>query len=144
LDKPILKRFWTPGRILLMVLVLVGTASLACLFASRSGKTRLIADASDMTFSKIGYREFREYYCSIGKRYGRLHQVSIHRQSRWLYFVSRSKRLNGVANAAPQVCGHLAVAALHHRFNWSNRLSSSSCFRMYSRITFSSRPTVDT
>jgi len=36
------------------------------------------------------------------------------------------------------------VAIYRQRSNWSNRLSSSSCLRMYSRITASSRPTVDT
>jgi HlyD family secretion protein len=37
-------------------------ASLAFLFASRSGKSRLKVDPSRMTFSRIGYGEFREYY----------------------------------------------------------------------------------
>jgi hypothetical protein len=59
-------------------------------------------------------------------------------------FVSRSKRLIGVADAALQASSHLSVAAHRHRFIWSNRLTSSSCARMHSRITFSSRPTVDT
>ena len=36
--------------------------------------------------------------------------VSIPRQSRGLWFVSRSKRLAGVANAAPNVWSHLSVA----------------------------------
>jgi len=58
--------------------------------------------------------------------------------------VSRSKRLNGVANAAPPGCGHLAVAAHFHSPSCSSRSSSFSWFLMYSRITVSSRPTVDT
>src|SRR5439155_18633504 len=57
--------------------------------------------------------------------------------------VSRSKRLFGVANAAPPCWGHLTVATYQSPI-WSNRLSSCSCFRMYSRTTSSSRPTVDT
>jgi hypothetical protein len=36
--------------------------------------------------------------------------VIIPRQSRGLCFVSRSKRLDGVANAAPNSRGHLSVA----------------------------------
>ena len=56
----------------------------------------------------------------------------------------RSKRLGGVANPAPQGLSHLAVADHRHRFSGSKRLSSCSCFRMYSRITASSRPTMDT
>ena len=62
MDKPIQKKFWTPGKIGLIVCVLMITASLAYLFASRSGKSRLKVDPSRMTFSKIGYGEFREYY----------------------------------------------------------------------------------
>src|SRR5437016_14417513 len=38
----------------------------------------------------------------------------------------------------------LSVADHRHRFSWSKRLSSCSWFRMYSRITVSSRPTVST
>ena len=37
-----------------------------------------------------------------------------------------------------------SVAGHRHRFSCSNRSSSCSWFRMYSRITVSSRPTVDT
>jgi HlyD family secretion protein len=62
LDKPIKKRFWTPGRVVLIICFLAIVASLAYLFASRSGKSRLEVDSSRMTFSKIGYGEFREYY----------------------------------------------------------------------------------
>ena len=69
--------------------------------------------------------------------------VSIPRQSRGHWFVSRSKRLFGVANAAPSFWGHPSVA-YYQRPSWSKRLSSSSCFRMYSRTTSSYLPTVDT
>ena len=37
-----------------------------------------------------------------------------------LEFVSRSKRLNGVANATPRFLGHLKVADQRHRFNASS------------------------
>ncbi len=46
----------------MIVCVLVLIASLAYLFASRSGKSRLKTDPARMTFSKVGYGEFREYY----------------------------------------------------------------------------------
>jgi HlyD family secretion protein len=62
LDKPIKKKTWTPGRIGFIACSLVIIASLAYLFTSRSGKSRLKVDPSRMTFSKIGYGEFREYY----------------------------------------------------------------------------------
>jgi HlyD family secretion protein len=62
LDKPIQKKFWTPGRIGWIVCLLVIIVSMAYLFASRSGKPRLKVDPSRMTFSKVGYGEFREYY----------------------------------------------------------------------------------
>jgi hypothetical protein len=71
-------------------------------------------------------------------------QVTIPRQSRGLSFVSRSKRLSGVANAAPMFLGHLKVAIQRHRFRCSSRCSSRSWLRMYSRIIPSSRPTVET
>ena len=38
-----------------------------------------------------------------------------------LEFVSRSKRLTGVANAARQFLGHLKVAGQLHSFIWSRR-----------------------
>jgi HlyD family secretion protein len=62
LDKPIQKRIWTPGRIILLAFSLLSLVSLIYLFTTRSGKTRLKADPSRMTFSKVGYGEFREYY----------------------------------------------------------------------------------
>jgi HlyD family secretion protein len=62
LDKPIQKKFWKPGRIVLVGFLLLLIASLAYLFASRSGRSRLKVDPTRMTFSKIGYGEFREYY----------------------------------------------------------------------------------
>src|ERR1019366_5683201 len=46
----------------------------------------------------------------------------------------------GVADAAPILLGHLKVADQRHRFIWSRRLSSCSCFLMYSRITASCPP----
>jgi len=36
--------------------------------------------------------------------------------------VSRSKRLEGVADAAPHFMGHLSVAGYRHRPSWSNRV----------------------
>jgi hypothetical protein len=57
--------------------------------------------------------------------------------------VSRSKQLLG-SLTRPNLLGLLKVADQRHRFIWSRRLSSCSCFLMYSRITASSRPTVET
>jgi HlyD family secretion protein len=62
MDKKIEKKTWTAGRIILIVCFLLIVASIAYLFASRSGKSRLKVDPSRMTFSKVGYGEFREYY----------------------------------------------------------------------------------
>jgi antitoxin component HigA of HigAB toxin-antitoxin module len=46
----------------------------------------------------------------------------------------------GAADAAPDRVRHLKVAHQRHRFICSRRLSSSSCFLMYSRIISVSRP----
>jgi HlyD family secretion protein len=62
MDKPIQKKTWTPGRIIFIACSLVIIGSLAYLFASRSGKSRLKVDPSRLTFSKVGHGEFREYY----------------------------------------------------------------------------------
>lgn len=62
MDKPIRKKTWTPGRIVSLTITVLVIASLAYLYASRSGKPRLKVDPSRMTFSKVGYGEFREYY----------------------------------------------------------------------------------
>jgi HlyD family secretion protein len=62
MDKPIKKKTWTPGRMVFLVCSIAVLASLAYLVASRSGKSRLKVDPSRMTFSKIGYGDFREYY----------------------------------------------------------------------------------
>ena len=62
MDKPIQKKTWTPGRIVLLVISVLVIGSLVYLYASRSGKPRLKVDPSRMTFSKVGYGEFREYY----------------------------------------------------------------------------------
>jgi HlyD family secretion protein len=62
LDKPIKKKTWTAGRIVFLVISVLVIASLAYLYASRSGKPRLKVDPGRMTFSKVGYGEFREYY----------------------------------------------------------------------------------
>lgn len=62
MDKPIKKKTWTAGRITFLVICVLVIASLAYLYASRSGKPRLKVDPSRMTFSKVGYGEFREYY----------------------------------------------------------------------------------
>jgi len=62
LDKPIKKKTWTAGRIIFLVVSVLAVASLVYLYASRSGKPRLKVDPSRMTFSRVGYGEFREYY----------------------------------------------------------------------------------
>ena len=62
MDKPIKKKTWTAGRIVFLVISVLVIASLAYLYASRSGKPRLKVDPGRMTFSKVGYGEFREYY----------------------------------------------------------------------------------
>jgi len=62
LDKPIQKKTWTPGRIVLLGISVLVIGALVYLYASRSGKPRLKVDPSRMTFSKVGYGEFREYY----------------------------------------------------------------------------------
>ena len=67
MDKPIKKKTWTAGRITFLVISVLVIASLVYLYASRSGKPRLKVDPSRMTFSKVGYGEFREYYPFDGK-----------------------------------------------------------------------------
>jgi HlyD family secretion protein len=62
LDKPIKKKTWTAGRITFLVISVLVIVSLAYLYFSRSGKPRLRVDPSRMTFSKVGYGDFREYY----------------------------------------------------------------------------------
>ena len=62
MDKPIKKKTWTAGRMIFLVISVLVIASLVYLYASRSGKPRLKVDPSRMTFSKVGYGEFREYY----------------------------------------------------------------------------------
>ena len=62
LDKPIRKRFWSGSRVVSIAFILAIIASLAYLFASRTGKSSLRVDPVRMTFSKVGYGEFREYY----------------------------------------------------------------------------------
>ena len=62
MDKPIKKKTWTAGRITFLAISVLVIASLVYLYASRSGKPRLKVDPSRMTFSKVGYGEFREYY----------------------------------------------------------------------------------
>ena len=57
------------------------------------------------------------------------------RQSRRLDFVNRSKRF---------IFGATQSGYLLNIVSWSIRWSSWSCFFMYSRICFSSRPTVET
>jgi len=56
--------------------------------------------------------------------------------------------LKAVFGLAPLTSGpgsRLKAATPHFKSrSWSNLLSSFSWFRMYSRISFSSRPTVDT
>jgi HlyD family secretion protein len=71
LDKPIKKKPVTPGRIVFAAGLILAIAFLAyALTASSgrfSGKQRLKVDSSRMTFSKVGYGEFREYYPFDGK-----------------------------------------------------------------------------
>ncbi len=62
MDRPIQKKFWTAGRLASIALLLAIIVSLAYLFASRSGKSRLTVDPARLTFSKTSYGEFREYY----------------------------------------------------------------------------------
>ncbi len=62
MDKPIQKKTWTTGRIILIVCVLLIIASLAYLFAFRPEGSRLNVEPSRMTFSKVEHGEFREYY----------------------------------------------------------------------------------
>lgn len=63
MDKPIQKKFWTPGKVVMILVTAVVIGSVIYLFASRSMmKSRLKVDPTRMTFSKIGYGEFREYY----------------------------------------------------------------------------------
>ena len=66
MDKPIKRKVITPGRVVFVAGVLLVVAFLAyALTASSgrfSGKQRLKVDPSRMTFSKVGYGEFREYY----------------------------------------------------------------------------------
>jgi hypothetical protein len=69
--------------------------------------------------------------------------VSIPRQSRGHYDVSRSKRLFGDADAAP-ASGPPRGGGHRQRFSCSSRASSFSCCLMYARIASSFRPTVDT
>jgi HlyD family secretion protein len=71
LDKPIKKKFVTPGRIVFFACsigILVFLAYALTASSGRfSGKKRLNVDPSRMTFSKVGYGEFREYYPFDGK-----------------------------------------------------------------------------
>ncbi len=62
MDKPIEKKTWTAGRIVLIVCSLLIIVSTAYLFAVRPEGSRLKVDSSRITFSKVGYGEFREYY----------------------------------------------------------------------------------
>ncbi len=65
MDKAIEKKTWTAGRIILIACFLLIIASAIYLFAVRSEGSRLKVDSSWMTritFSKVGYGEFREYY----------------------------------------------------------------------------------
>jgi len=62
MDKAIKRKTWTTGRIVLIFCMLLVITSIAYLYASRSGKSRLKVDSSRLTFSKVGNGEFREYY----------------------------------------------------------------------------------
>ncbi len=62
MDKPIQKKTWTPGRIILIVCSLSIIASLAYLFAFRPEGSRFKVDTGRLTYSKVEFGEFREYY----------------------------------------------------------------------------------
>ncbi len=66
MDKPIKKRVFTPGRIVFFTCSILVLAFLAYALTTRSGKLagkpRLKVDPSRLTFSKVEYGEFREYY----------------------------------------------------------------------------------
>jgi len=62
MDRPIKKKTWTAGRVLLIAGLLIIISSLAYLFAIRPEGSSLNVDPSRMTFSKVGYGEFREYF----------------------------------------------------------------------------------
>jgi hypothetical protein len=60
-------------------------------------------------------------------------------------FKNRAARSGGQGrDRGPAFVGHLKVADQRHKFIWSKRPSSCSSFLMYSRITASSRRTVET
>jgi HlyD family secretion protein len=71
LDKQIKKKFITPGRVIFFACsigILIFLAYALTASSGRfSGKKRLNVDPSRMTFSKVGYGEFREYYPFDGK-----------------------------------------------------------------------------
>ncbi len=66
MDKPIKKKVITPGRIVFFACSISILAFLAYVLTADSGrfsgKQRLKVDPGRMTFSKVGYGEFREYY----------------------------------------------------------------------------------
>ena len=63
MDKPIKKRVFTPGRLVLITGSILVLAFLAYALTTRSGKEKLKrVDADRMTFAKVAYGEFREYY----------------------------------------------------------------------------------
>ena len=62
LDRAIKKRVWTPGRIILVVLVCAFITFITYQLLTRTGKTRLRVDPSRMTISQVENGEFLEYY----------------------------------------------------------------------------------
>ena len=57
---------------------------------------------------------------------------------------NRSKRIEAVNRSKRFVCEPPTGGTPYHKSIWSNRRSSASCVRMYSRIVASSLPTVET
>ena len=66
MDRIIKKKIWTPARIVSIIVALAVVVSLTYMVLSRSGKTRLKADPSRMTISRVENGEFLEYYPFTG------------------------------------------------------------------------------
>jgi HlyD family secretion protein len=65
-DRIIKKKIWTPGRIIMMVVVCAFITFLTYQVTTSSGKNRLKVDPSRMTISKVENGEFLEYYPFTG------------------------------------------------------------------------------
>lgn len=62
MDRIIKKKIWTPGRIILVVVVCAFIFFVTYQLLTRTGKTRLRVDPSRMTISQVENGEFLEYY----------------------------------------------------------------------------------